>query len=64
MEFLAIFIWAGGAVAADDIYRKQGGSRVGSFLRALLWPTSLGRALACIVCGGEVRMELQDGDHG
>lgn len=64
MEILASFIWAGGAVMAEEIYRKQGRGRVTSFLKAILWPTELGRALASITCGGEVRVTLRDDDHG
>ena len=64
MGILVTFIWASGAVAAEEVYRKQGGGRVSSFLRALLWPTSLGHALAVIACGGEVTIKLRDDDRG
>lgn len=64
MELLAILIWTGGAVAAEEIHRVRGRGVVAAFAKAAFWPLALGRALACLVCGGEVRMELQDGDHG
>lgn len=63
MEILASFIWAGGAVVAEEIYRKRGEGRVRSFLKAFFWPTHLARALACIACGGELTVNLREDGH-